>query len=75
MKPPYQAAQVMLISIRGTEPIDFHALTSSQVEKVLQYAQQCGYHKPRNANGSRARYFYAYLERLAKARKLEDMTG
>lgn len=45
--------------------IDFHTLDSSTVESILAAADVWRYRKPKNANGSRARYFYAYLNRLA----------
>ena len=47
---------------------DFHALPSDRVSQLLVYADLHKYRRPRNANGSRARYFHAYLSRLA-ARK------
>lgn len=50
---------------------DFHALHSYQVQSLLDWADKWHYRKPRNANGSRARYFHAYLQRLA-AHSRED---
>lgn len=50
------------ISIRE----DFHTLTSSQVEIVLECAKQDGYKQPKNANGSRSRYYFAALQRKYK---------
>lgn len=47
---------------------DFHALHSEQVAALLQAANAANYRQPRNANGSRARYFHARLERLASFR-------
>ena len=44
---------------------DFHALTSDQVDGLLVEAAAHKYRKPRNANGSRARYFHAHLRRVA----------
>lgn len=44
---------------------DFHKLDSDRVESLIAEADRRGYRKPRNANGSRARYFHAYLERAA----------
>ncbi len=44
---------------------DFHTLSSEQVEMLLASADTLKYRKPRNANGSRGRYFHAYLQRLA----------
>lgn len=40
---------------------DFHTLNSDVVKRILNAADERKYRKPRNANGSRARYFYAYL--------------
>ncbi len=43
--------------------LDFHALPSAVVENILQAADEHKYRAPKNANGSRARYFYAMLTR------------
>lgn len=43
----------------------FHILTSAQVLGLSDWAAFCNYRKPRNANGSRARCFHAYLIRAA----------
>ena len=43
---------------------DFHTLSGGQVECLLSWARHFGYRQPRNANGSKARYFFAYLQRL-----------
>jgi hypothetical protein len=45
---------------------DFHTLSSSQVDGLLTEADRVRYQKPRNANGSRARYFHARLQRYAQ---------
>lgn len=45
---------------------DFHALRSSQVTDLLLAADLLKYRKPKNANGSRARYFHAYLQRVCR---------
>jgi hypothetical protein len=45
---------------------DFHTLSSSQVEALLVEADKHKYRKPRNANGSRGRYFHEMLQRRAK---------
>ncbi len=45
---------------------DFHTLSSSQVERLLDTAIAARYQKPRNANGSLARYFHDKLQRQAK---------
>ena len=50
---------------------DFHALPSDKVAALLAWADKWHYRKPRNANGSRARYFHDYLQRLA-AHSKED---
>lgn len=48
----------------GCEPsTDFFTLSASQVCTVNEYADAERYRKPRNANGSRARYFYARMQR------------
>lgn len=44
---------------------DFHTLRSSHVDALLEHAKRWRYRKPRNANGSRARYFHAMLQRRA----------
>ena len=43
---------------------DFHTLNSSQVSVLLEFADEFKYRKPKNANGSRGRYFHAYLVRI-----------
>ena len=45
---------------------NFHTLRSEQVDGLLREADRVRYQKPRNANGSRARYFCARLQRLAR---------
>jgi hypothetical protein len=42
---------------------DFHRLPSDQVEALLAEADRVKYRRPKNANGSRARYFHARLTR------------
>jgi len=42
---------------------DFCTLRSSEVERVLDAADSVKYRRPKNANGSRGRYFYARLTR------------
>lgn len=44
---------------------DFHTLSSYQVDRLLDHARMNGYRKPRNANGSRGRYYHAMLQRRA----------
>jgi hypothetical protein len=45
---------------------DFCTLRSEQVFKLLEWADQGGYRKPANANGSRGRYFHDLLQRRAR---------
>lgn len=45
---------------------DFHTLSSSKVDALLAEAKRAGYRKPKNANGSRGRYFHAYLQRKCR---------
>lgn len=45
---------------------DFHALDTSNVESIILAADSVKYRRPANANGSRARYFHAYLVRAAR---------
>lgn len=47
---------------------DFHALRSSQVDLLLAEAKRVKYKKPKNANGSKARYFHDRLQRQAQAK-------
>lgn len=42
---------------------DFHSLNSQHVQNIIDAANARKYRAPRNANGSTARYFYAYLMR------------
>lgn len=48
---------------------DFHALTSMEVGRIIAEADRVKYRKPRNANGSRARYFHARLQQEEAARR------
>lgn len=47
---------------QGTIP-DWHSMDSTQKERVLNAADYVKYRKPESANGSRGRYFAAYLRR------------
>jgi hypothetical protein len=44
---------------------DFHALPAATVDALLEHADSLKYRKPKHANGSRGRYFHAYLTRRA----------
>lgn len=48
------------------EGADFHALRHEQVGKLLEAADRAKYRAPKNANGSRARYFHDLLQRRAQ---------
>lgn len=56
-----ETAQDILARCRITARPDFHTLSSGDVESLLKEADAVKYRKPKNANGSRARYFYAYV--------------
>lgn len=54
----------MTLKDLGIDPqADYHTLNSYQVDALLAEADRVRYRKPKNANGSRARYFHAYLQR------------
>jgi hypothetical protein len=59
-----------LLRHAGAWGLDFHALPSESVERLLSSADAHGYRAPKNRNGSRARYWHAYLSR--RARSLEE---
>jgi len=48
---------------------DFHSLSQDEVARVLEAAKACKYVTPKNANGSKARYFHAYLRRSANRKE------
>ena len=58
-------ARAILASLNLNGKQDFHTLTAAQVDGIIQAADRARYQKPRNANGSRARYFFQRLQRLA----------
>lgn len=43
--------------------VDFHTLSTASVENVVRAADAHKYRAPKNANGSRARYYHARLSR------------
>ncbi len=45
---------------------NFHTLNSSKVVRLLEFADEYGYRKPKSANGSRGRYWHEYLQRVAR---------
>lgn len=54
-----------ILAACGAAGQDYHALPWSVVDALLVEADAYKYRKPKNANGSRARYWHAYLERRA----------
>lgn len=72
MKPCHVAAERLnarftLQNLNISVGQDFFTLSSSQVDGLLREANRVKYQAPRNANGSRARYFHDRLQRRAKA--------
>jgi len=49
--------------VKISNDIDFHELSSSDVDKILDAAKEYKYKKPRNANGSKARMFYQFAKK------------
>ena len=45
---------------------DFFTLSHAEVQIVIDMAKAAKYRKPKNANGSTARYYYARLQRKAR---------
>ena len=64
-----EAAQSILQRCKCTDGTSFHALDSDTVAALLVEADAVKYRRPKNANGSRARYFHAYVIRAAVSRK------
>jgi hypothetical protein len=60
-------ARAVLSTIHARIGQDYHTLSTFQVEQLLKEADAAKYRKPRNANGSRARYFYQLMQRRATA--------
>jgi len=60
-----QLARGVLDACGISIPADFHALSSGKVESLLAWADHYRYRKPKNANGSRARYFHDLMQRRA----------
>jgi hypothetical protein len=58
-------AQYVLKGCRIPLGADFHTLDREQVERLLEEADRTRYQRPRNANGSRARYFHDLMQRRA----------
>lgn len=56
-------------NIDPTGDQDFYTLRASQVDALLEHADRERYQKPRDANGSRGRYYYARLQRFIRANR------
>lgn len=54
---------------------DFFTLRHSQLTELHDAAKACGYRQPANANGSLARYFFAYLNREPKTELVHIVQG
>ena len=54
--------------------VPFHALPSRNVAALLAWANYYKYREPKNANGSRARYYHAYLVRRAEPLNTKEST-
>jgi hypothetical protein len=59
-------ALAVLKSCRIPLGTDFHTLSRTQVDALLSAADHDRYHKPANANGSRARYYHDMMQRRAR---------
>jgi hypothetical protein len=69
MKSKYDASEAL--GQLGFYDRDFFTLSAEEVGRLVEEADRWGYRKPMTANGSRARYFYAYLVRLHKKERTE----
>lgn len=67
---PGEAAQIL--SGLEDDKADFHSLRSDEVTYLLEAAKEIGYRAPKNAKGSKARYFYAYLQNRRVMRVREN---
>ena len=59
-------AREILIALGMSDKPDFCTLNSYRVSEILDIADFVKYRAPKNANGSRARYFYSYVCRRAQ---------
>jgi hypothetical protein len=58
--------------LRIDPSVDFFTLGYDDIEALLAEADRVRYRKPKNANGSRARYFHARLERQLAREEREN---
>lgn len=59
-------AREFISSINAHVGQDYHTLSGEQVDAILKEVRRVRYQKPRNANGSTARYYYERLQRHAR---------
>jgi hypothetical protein len=60
-----KTAEGILTRCHLSETPNFFTLSDNDKEDLLREADAVKYRKPKSANGSRARYFYAYVLRAA----------
>ncbi len=61
-----ERAQENLSQFGVTFREDFHTLDGLKVQAILDEAKAHGYRRPKNANGSTARYFFEAVKRRIK---------
>jgi hypothetical protein len=54
---------------------DFHALSSADVDLILETAQLAGYRKSKSAPGSTARMYFQHLENKTRPRKFSGFVS
>jgi hypothetical protein len=59
-------AHAILARCKVNPHVPFHALSPFHVDALLTEADARRYRKPKNANGSRGRYFHAYVVRALR---------
>lgn len=67
-------ARAILASCGVPMGADFHRLANWQVSALIEAADRARYRQPRNANGSRTRYFHAFLQRVAARQPADRWT-
>lgn len=60
-----QTARAILSACHIPLGANFYGLSSDEVGDLLAYADAHKYRQPKHANGSRGRYFYAFVQRVA----------
>jgi hypothetical protein len=62
---------MQILSGLNDDRADFHSLRSDEVQYLLDTAKEVGYRQPKGASGSKARYFYAYLQNRRRGSDLK----